>query len=155
MAESEEELESLLMKVKEESEKVGLKLNIQKTKIMASGPITSWQVDGETVETGRPGVLQSKSRTRLNSWTALSRGLLLWPTYVKWHASLWEVPTPSPLHFSLQHYCLLLHLLYSHICLLSGFPCWNLSTLRAGIDPFIHCFTPSISKGVRYIKNTH
>ena len=51
MAESEEELKSLLMKVKEECEKVGLKLNIQKTKIMASGPITSWQVDGETVET--------------------------------------------------------------------------------------------------------
>ena len=49
MAESEEELRSLLMKVKEESEKVGLKLNIQKTKIMASGPITSWQIDGETV----------------------------------------------------------------------------------------------------------
>ena len=51
MAESEEELKSLLMKVKEESEKVGLKLNIQKTNIMASGPITSWQIDGETVET--------------------------------------------------------------------------------------------------------
>ena len=51
MAESEEDLKSLLMKVKEESEKVGLKLNIQKTKIMASGPITSWQIDGETVET--------------------------------------------------------------------------------------------------------
>ena len=50
MAESEEEPKSLLMKVKEESEKVGLKLNIQKTKIMASGPITSWQIDGETVE---------------------------------------------------------------------------------------------------------
>ena len=51
MAESEEELKSLLMKVKEESEKVGLKLNVQKTKIMASGPITSWEIDGETVET--------------------------------------------------------------------------------------------------------
>ena len=51
MAESEEGLKSLLMKVKEESEKVGLKLNIQKTKIMASGPITSWEIDGETVET--------------------------------------------------------------------------------------------------------
>ena len=51
MAESEEELKSLLMKVKEESEKVGLKLNIQKTKIMASGPITSWEINGETVET--------------------------------------------------------------------------------------------------------
>ena len=51
MAESEEELKSLLMKIKVESEKVGLKLNIQKTKIMASGPITSWQIDGETMET--------------------------------------------------------------------------------------------------------
>ena len=51
MAESEEELKSFLMKVKEESEKVGLKLNIQKTKIMASGPITSWEIDGETVKT--------------------------------------------------------------------------------------------------------
>ena len=51
MAESEEELKSLLMKAKEESEKVGLKLNIQKTKIMASGPITSWEIDGETIET--------------------------------------------------------------------------------------------------------
>ena len=51
MAESEEELKSLLMKVKEEHEKVGLKLNIQKTKIMASGPITSWEIDGETMET--------------------------------------------------------------------------------------------------------
>ena len=53
MAESKEELKSLLMKVKEENEKVGLKLNIQKTKIMASGPITSWQIDGETIETVR------------------------------------------------------------------------------------------------------
>ena len=51
MEESEEELKSLLMKVKEESEKIGLQLNIQKTKIMASGPVTSWQIDGETVET--------------------------------------------------------------------------------------------------------
>ena len=57
MAESEEELKSLLMKVKEESEKVGLKLNIQKTKIMASGPITSWQIDGETMETVRDFIL--------------------------------------------------------------------------------------------------
>ena len=63
-AESEEELKSLLMKVKEESEKVGLKLNIQKMKIMASGPVTSWQIDGETVETvaefilGAPKLLQ-------------------------------------------------------------------------------------------------
>ena len=53
MAESEEELKSLLMKVREESEKVGLKLNIQKSKIMASSPITSWQIDGETMETDR------------------------------------------------------------------------------------------------------
>ena len=57
MAESEKELNSLLMKVKEESEKVGLKLNIQKSKIMASGPITSWQIDGEIVETGKDFIL--------------------------------------------------------------------------------------------------
>ena len=57
MAESEEELKSLLMKVKEESEKVGLKLNIQKTKIMASGPIGSWQIDGETMETVKDFIL--------------------------------------------------------------------------------------------------
>ena len=60
MAESEEELKSLLMKVKEESEKVGLKLNIQKTKIMASSPITSWQIDGETMETVTDFILGGK-----------------------------------------------------------------------------------------------
>ena len=60
MAESEKELKSLLMKVKEESEKVGLKLNIQQTKIMASGPITSWQIDGETMKTVRDYFLSSK-----------------------------------------------------------------------------------------------
>ena len=63
MAESEEELKSLLMKVKEESEKVGLKLNIQKTKIMASGPITSWQIDGETVETVSDFILGGSKMT--------------------------------------------------------------------------------------------
>ena len=68
MGESEEELKSLLMKVKEESEKVGLKLNIQKTKITAFGPITSWQIDGETVETVADFVfsgLQNHCRWRL------------------------------------------------------------------------------------------
>ena len=59
MAESEEELKSLLMKVKEESEKVGLKLNIQKTKIMASGPVTWWEIDGETVETVSDFIFQA------------------------------------------------------------------------------------------------
>ena len=70
MAESEEELKSLLMKVKEKSEKVGLKLNIQKTKIMASCPITSWQIDGETVETVKDyfGGLQSHCRWWLQPW---------------------------------------------------------------------------------------
>ena len=65
MAESEEDLKNLLMEVKEESEKAGLKLNIQKTKIMASGPITSWQIDGETMETVRDlifGGLQNHCR---------------------------------------------------------------------------------------------
>ena len=64
MVESEEELKSLLMKVKEESEKVGLKLNIQKTKIMASSPITSWQIDGETMETGRLSFLGLQNHCR-------------------------------------------------------------------------------------------
>ena len=70
IAESEEELKSLLMKVKEKSEKVGLKLNIQKTKIMASGPITSWHIDGETVETVRDyfSGLQNHCRWWLQPW---------------------------------------------------------------------------------------
>ena len=63
MAESEEELKSLLMKVKVESEKVGLKLNIQKIKIMASGPINSWQIDGKTTETGRDFIFLSSKIT--------------------------------------------------------------------------------------------
>ena len=63
MAESEEELKSLLMKVKEESEKVGLKLNIQKTKIMAFGPITSWEINGETVETVTDFILEGSKIT--------------------------------------------------------------------------------------------
>ena len=68
MAESEEELKRLLMKVKEESEKVGLKFNIQKTKIMASGPITSWQIDGETVADFIFSGLQNHCRWWLQSW---------------------------------------------------------------------------------------
>ena len=64
MAESEEELKSLLMKVKEESEKVGLKLNIQKTKSMASGPITSWQIDRETIETVTDFILEAPHHCR-------------------------------------------------------------------------------------------
>ena len=63
MAESEEELKNLLMKVKEEREKVGLKLNIQRTKIMASGPVTSWQIDGETVETVADFILGGSKNT--------------------------------------------------------------------------------------------
>ena len=85
MAESEEELKSLLMKVKEESGKVGLKLNIQKTKIMASGSITSWQIDGETVETvtdfifGAPKSLQMVTAARKLK-DACSLKEKLWPT---------------------------------------------------------------------------
>ena len=78
MAESEEELKSLLMKVKEESEKVGLKLNIQETKIMASGPVTSWQIDGETVETVSDFVLWgSKITTDSDCSHEIKRCLLL------------------------------------------------------------------------------
>ena len=64
MAESEEELKSLLMKVKEENEKVGLKVNIQKMKIMASGPITSWEIDGKTMETVRDFILGLQNHCR-------------------------------------------------------------------------------------------
>ena len=85
MAESKEELKNLLMKVKEESDKVGLKLNIQKTKIMASGPITSWQIDGETVETvtdfilGAPKSLQMVTAA-MKLKDACSLEEKLWPT---------------------------------------------------------------------------
>ena len=78
MAKSEEELKSLLMKVKEESEKAGLKLNIQKTKIMASGPITSWQINGETIETVRDFIfLGSKITADDDCSHEIKRGLLL------------------------------------------------------------------------------
>ena len=65
MAESEEELKSLLMKVKEDNEKAGFKFNIQKTKIMASGPITSWQIDGETMETMKDSILGGSKITQM------------------------------------------------------------------------------------------
>ena len=85
MAESEEEIKSLLMKVKEESEKVGLKLNIQKTKIMASGPITSWQIDGETVETVTDSILGAPKSLQMATIAmklkdACSLKEKLWPT---------------------------------------------------------------------------
>ena len=77
-AESEEELKSLLMKVKEESEKVGLKLNIQKTKIMATGPITSWEIDGETVETVSDFIFLGSKITADGDWShEIKRRLLL------------------------------------------------------------------------------
>ena len=79
MAESEEELKSLLMKVKEESEKVGLKLNIQKTKIIASGPITSWQLDWETVETVADFIFLGSQITADGGYShEIKRCLLLW-----------------------------------------------------------------------------
>ena len=78
MAESEEELKSLLMKMKEEHRKVGLKLNIQKTKIMASGPITSWEIDGETVETESDFILGGSKITTDGDWShEIKRHLLL------------------------------------------------------------------------------
>ena len=77
MAENEEELKSLLMQVKEESEKVGLKLNIQKTKIMASSPITSWQIDGETVETVRDFILRGSKITADGDCSHEIKGCLL------------------------------------------------------------------------------
>ena len=89
MAESEEELKSLLMKMKEESEKAGLKLHIQKTKSMASGPITSWQIDGETKEWLRDGIfLGSKTTADGDCSHEIKRHLLLgrklWQTYTEY-----------------------------------------------------------------------
>ena len=79
MGESEEELKSLLMKVKEESEKADFKLNIQKTKIMASGPITSWEIDGETVETVSDFIFGGSKITEDGDWShEIKRCLLLW-----------------------------------------------------------------------------
>ena len=86
MAESEEELKSLLMKLKEENEKIGLKLNIQKTKIMVSGPITSWEIDGKTVETvsdfifGRAPKLLQMVTAAMKLKDAYSLEGKLWPT---------------------------------------------------------------------------
>ena len=81
MAESEEELKRLLMKVKEENEKAGLKLNIQKMKIMTSGPITSWQIDGETMETVTDFIFWgSKTTTAMKLKDACSLEEKLWPT---------------------------------------------------------------------------
>ena len=80
MVESEEELKSLLMKVKEDSEKVGLKLNIQKTKIMASGPITSWEIDGETVETVSDFVFWVPKSLQMVIAAMKLKDAYLWPT---------------------------------------------------------------------------
>ena len=77
MAESKEELKSLLMKVKQESDKVGLKLNIQKTKIMASGPITSWQIDGESMETVRDIIFLGSKMLQMVTAAMKLKGLLL------------------------------------------------------------------------------
>ena len=80
MAESEEELKSLLMKVEEENEKVGLKLNIQKTKIMASSPITSWEIDGETVETVADFIFLGSKITADGDCSHETKRCLLWQT---------------------------------------------------------------------------
>ena len=94
MAESEEELKSLLMKVKEESEKVGLKLNIQKTKLMASGPITSWVTDGETVETvsdfifwGSKIIADGDSSHEIKRCSLLGRKVMIQPLFVSFFNS--------------------------------------------------------------------
>ena len=100
MAKSEEELKSLLMKVKEESEKVGLKLNIQKTKIMASGPITSWQIDGETVETVRFYFLGSKITADVDCIHEIKRHLLLRRTVMTNLDSIFGEGNGTPLQYS-------------------------------------------------------
>ena len=103
MAESEEELKSLLMKMKEESEKVGLKLNIQKTKIMASGPITSWEIDGETVETMSDFILGGSKITADGdcSHAEIKRHLLLGRKVIANLDSILkirDIPLPTKVH---------------------------------------------------------
>ena len=102
MAESKEELKNLLMKLKEESEKVGLKLNIQKTKIMASGPITLWQIDGETVETVADFILGgSKSTADGNCSHEIKRLLLLGRKAMTNLDSIlksWDITLPAKVH---------------------------------------------------------
>ena len=99
MAESEEELKSLLMKVKVENEKVGLKLNIQKTKIMASGPITSWEIDGETVETVTDFILRDSKITAVGDFShEFKRCLLLRRKAMTNLDSIWksrDIPLPT------------------------------------------------------------
>ena len=102
MAESEEELKSLLMKAKEENEEVGLKLNIQKTKIMASGPITSWQIDGETVETVTDFiVLGSKSLQMVTAAMKLKDWLASCSISCDGTSLCNPEPKPDPTNFSL------------------------------------------------------
>ena len=102
MAESEEELKSLLMKVKEESEKVGLKLSIQKTKIMASGPITSWEIDGETVETVVDFILGGSKITADGDCShEIKRPLLLARKFMTNPESILksrDIPLPTKIH---------------------------------------------------------
>ena len=89
MAESEEELKSLLMKVKEDSEKAGLKLNIQKMKIMASGPITSWEIDGETVKTVSDFIFLVIAAMKLKDAYSLEGKLLVQRDFLSW--TIWEL----------------------------------------------------------------
>ena len=103
MAESEEQLKSLLMKVKEESEKVGLKLNIQKTKIMVSGPITLWQIDGETVETVADFMGAPKSLQMVIAAAAAAKSLQSCPTLCDPIDGSHQAP-PS-LGFSREEHC--------------------------------------------------
>ena len=94
MAECEEELKSLLMKVKEESEKIGLKLNIQKTKIMVPGPITSWEIDGETVETVADFIFLGSKITADGDWShEIKRCLLLGRKVMTNQIAYWKAET--------------------------------------------------------------
>ena len=101
MAEREEELKSLLMKVKEESEKAGLKLNIHKTKIMASGPITSWQIDGETLETVRDFIFGGSKITAVGDCSHEIKRLLLLRRKAQWprqHIKSRDITLPTKVH---------------------------------------------------------
>ena len=142
MAESEEELKSLLMKVKEESEKVGLKLNTQKTKIMASGPITSWQIDGETMETVADFIFLGSKITADGDYShEIKRHSLegkLWPTYTAYYEAETTLSTNVRLVKAMAFSVVMWDLDYKESWVLKNWCFWTFLLEKAFESP-LHC----------------
>ena len=129
IAESEEELKSLLMKVKEESEKVGLKLNIQKTKIMASGPIASWQIHGETMETVRDFIFLGSNITAGGDWSHKIKRLTPWKEIMS-NLDSRDIALPTMVH--------LVKAMVFHV-VVYGCESWTIKKLSAEELMFLNC----------------